>query len=151
MQLRFRHLGTLCVLALTLANSTLRAQDEEKTPLAKKMSAINTAFKAIGQIDDPSKNASTLEQLAIIETNAKAAMAMEPEKKGKIPAAEQAKFMSDYQAGMKHFAATLAQLRTTLKAGKNAEAAVLVDSLKSLQRDSHKEFRIKKAGAPPSF
>jgi len=59
MQLRVRQLGALCVLALALTQAAFRFQDDEKTPLGKKMAAINTAFKAVGrQIDDPTKNAS---------------------------------------------------------------------------------------------
>jgi len=147
MQLRVRQLGALCVLAFALARPAY-GQDAEKTPLGKKMSAINTAFKAVGrQIEDPTKNASSLEQLAVIETNAKAALTLEPEKKGQIPAAEQAKFLADYQAGIKQFLVTVDKMRTALKAGKNAEAVTILDAMKDQQRDSHKEFRIKKAGA----
>ncbi|MBL0939380.1 MAG: hypothetical protein IBJ03_10810 [Gemmatimonadaceae bacterium] len=150
--MRFRHLGTLTVLALALTSTTLRAQADEKTPLGKKMAALNTAFKAVGrQIEDPSKNASTLEQLTIIETNAKAAMALEPEKKAQVPAAQQAKFMADYKAGMQQFLDTVVKLRAAVKAGKNTEALAIIDSMKDQQRDSHKEFRVRKAGAPPGL
>lgn len=150
MHLRFRLFGAACVLALTLSNTAHAQQDEEKTPLGKKMSAMNAAFKAVGrQIDDAAKNANTLEQLAIIETNAKAALTLEPEKKAKVPAAEQAKFVAGYQAGMKELIAAVEQLRTSIKAGKNAEAVAAYDEIKGLQREAHKEYRIKKAGAPP--
>lgn len=148
MELRLRHLGALCALAFTLSQPAFGQDNAEKTPLGKKMSAMNTAFKAIGrQIDDPSKNASTLEQLTIVETNAKAAIAMEPEKKTQIPAGDQAKFVADYKEGMKQFLVTVDKMRAALKAGKNAEAATILDTMKDQQRDSHKEFRIKKAGA----
>jgi len=151
MHLRFRQLGALCVLAFSLSQPAFGQDNAEKTPLGKKMSAMNTAFKAIGrQIDDPAKNPSTLEQLAIIETNAKAALELEPEKKEKVPTAEQAKFIADYQAGIKQLLVTIDKMRTALKAGKNADAATVLDSMKDQQRDSHKEFRIKKAGAPGS-
>ena len=87
MHLRLRQFGAACVLALAISSVSHAQQDEEKTPLGKKMSAMNAAFKAVGrQIDDASKNANTLEQLAIIETNAKAAVTMEPEKQSKVPA-----------------------------------------------------------------
>jgi len=147
MQLRFRQLGALCVLAFALSQPAF-GQESDKTPLGKKMSALNTAFKAVGrQIDDASKNASTLEQLAIIETNAKAALTLEPEKKAQIPAAEQAKFMADYKAGLEKFLVTVGNMRAALKAGNNAEAAAALDAMKSLQRESHNAFRIKKPGA----
>lgn len=148
---RIRQFGAALVFALSLASTVQAQQDEPKTPLGKKMAAMNTALKAVGrQIDDPSKNASTLEQLTAIETNAKAAMSMEPEKKEKIPAAEQAKFVSDYQAEMKKMLGVVDKLKAAVKAGNNAEAAKLYDDLKAAQREGHKEFRLKKAGAPPA-
>lgn len=150
MYLQFRQFGAACVLALALSSTVHAQQDEEKTPLGKKMSAMNAAFKAVGrQVEDPAKNANTLEQLAIIETNAKAALTLEPEKKAKVPAAEQAKFQAGYQAGMKEFLATVDKMRAALKAGNNAEAAAVYDAMKGQQREGHKEYRIKKAGAPP--
>lgn len=148
MHLRIRQLGTFCVLAFALARPAFGQENAEKTPLGKKMSAINTAFKAVGrQIEDPAKNTSTLEKLAVIETNAKAALTLEPEKKALVPAAEQAKFVAEYQAGIKELLASVDKMRSALKAGDNAEATKVLDSMKDLQRDSHKEFRIKKAGA----
>lgn len=149
MQFRLRQLGAVCVLSLALTRAAFAQQDEEKTPLGKKMSAMNSAFKAVGrQIDDPAQNASTLEQLAIIETNAKAALALEPEKKGKTPAADQAKFMADYQSGIKQFLVTVDKLKTVIKAGKNAEAGAILDEMKKEQKEGHAAFRIKKAGPP---
>lgn len=138
-------------MVLALSRTAFAQQDEEKTPLGKKMSAINTAFKAVGrQIEDPSKNASTLEQIAIIETNAKAAMALEPEKKAKVPAADQAKFMAGYKDGMKQLLATVEKLKVAVKAGKNTEALAIIDEMKKEQKEGHSEYRLKKAGAPPA-
>ena len=76
MHLRLLGGGAACVLAFAISSVAHAQQDEEKTPLGKRdVSAMNTAFKAVGrQIDYSSKNANTLEQLAIIETNAKAAL-----------------------------------------------------------------------------
>lgn len=149
MIVRLRQFGAACVLALAISSAAHAQQEEEKTPLGKKMSAMNTAFKAIGrQIEDPSKNANTLEQITAIETNAKAAMAMVPAKKEQVPAADRAKFQSGYEAGMKDFLVAVAKLKVAVKAGKNTEAVAIYDELKGLQRDGHKEYRIKKAGAP---
>ncbi len=150
MHLRLRQFGAACVLALAISSVAHAQQDEDKTPLGKKMSAMNTAFKAVGrQIEDASKNANTLEQLTTIETNAKAALTLEPEKKAKVPTAEQAKFQAGYEAGMKDFLAVVAKLKVSIKEGKNTEAVAIYDEIKGLQRDGHKEYRIKKAGAPP--
>ena len=150
MSFRFRSLASAVVLSLAMA-STARAQAEEpKTELGKKMSAMNTAFKAVGrQIEDPTKNASTLEQIAIIEASAKAALALEPEKKGQIPAGDQAKFVADYKAGIKQMMATVDKLKAAVKAGKNTDALAIIDEMKGIQRDSHREFRVKKPGGSP--
>jgi soluble cytochrome b562 len=150
MTTRIRQLGTALVLALSLAGTAQAQQDEPKTPLGKKMTAMNTAFKAVGrQVEDPSKNASTLEQIAIMETNAKSSLTLEPEKKAKVPAGDQAKFVSDYQAEMKQFLVSVDKLKAAVKAGNNAEAVKIVDEMKAAQREGHKEFRLRKAGAPP--
>jgi len=152
MHLRLRQFGAACLLALAISSVAHAQQDEEKTPLGKKMSAMNAAFKAVGrQVEDASQNANTLEQLAIIETNAKAALTMVPAKKEKVPSAEQAKFQSGYEAGMKELLTAVDKLKVSIKAGKNADAVATYDEIKGLQRDGHKEYRIKKAGAPPGW
>ena len=151
MTTRIRQLGTALVLALSLAGTAQAQQDEPKTPLGKKMAAMNTALKAVGrQVEDPSKNANTLEQIAIIETNAKASLTLEPEKKEKIPAGDQAKFVSGYQTEMKKLIATVDKLKAAVKAGNNAEAVKIVDEMKAAQREGHREYRLRKAGAPPA-
>lgn len=150
MHLRLRQIGAACVFALAMARTAHAQANEDKTPLGKKMSAMNTAFKAVGrQLDDASKNANTLEQLAIMEASAKASLTMEPEKKAKVPAGDQAKFTVGYQAGMKEFIATVQKMQVAIKAGKNADAVAIYDEMKGQQREGHKEYRIKKAGAPP--
>jgi soluble cytochrome b562 len=150
MHLRIRQIGAACVLAIALARPAFAQDEEPKTPLGKKMAAINTAFKAVGrQIDDPSKNANTLELIATIKTNAKAALTLEPEKKQQVPAADQAKFVEGYKQGIKDLLATTDRLEAAVKAGKNTDAVAIIDEMKKEQREGHKEYRIRKAGAPP--
>jgi soluble cytochrome b562 len=151
MLLRFRHLSTLTVLALALTTSALHAQQpsEPKTPLGKHMAAMNAAFRTIGQqVADSTKNASTMEQLTIFETNAKEALAFEPEKKAQIPEADQAKFVADYKVGLQKLIDTAGKLHAALHGGKNTEAAAIVEEMRGLQRSSHGEFRIRRP--PPS-
>lgn len=143
---RLRYLGALSICALALTASTLQAQQtEEKTPLGERMTAINAAFKIVGQqVADSTKNASTMEQLAIMETNAKQALAFEPEKKAKVPEADQAKFVADYKVGIQKLIDATAKLHEAIHAGKNAEAVAMVDEMRALQRASHGEFRIRR-------
>jgi soluble cytochrome b562 len=146
MLLRIRHLGALAALTLAFSTTALRAQaSEDKTPLGKKMSAMNAAFRTIGQqVADSSKNASTLEQITIFETNAKEALAFEPEKKAQIPAPEQEKFVADFKSGLEKLIETAAKLHEAMAAGKNTDAAAIVDDMRRLQRESHQVFRIRR-------
>ena len=140
----------ICVLAATLG---LQAQDKAakstvtSTELEDKMDEINAAYRKLNrQIGDASKNADSLKQVAIIQQNAAAAMKLEPMKKKEVPAAEQAKFMTDYQAKMKSFVADVGKLEAALKAGKNEDAANALKTLKQDQDEGHKAFRKAKKG-----
>ncbi len=150
MSLRFRALGALAALALAFTTSALRAQStEDKAPLGKKMSAMNAAFRTIGQqVADSSKNASTLEQVTIFETNAKEALAFEPEKKAQIESAGQEKFVADFRAGLQKLIDTAAKLHEAVAAGKNADAAAIVEQMRTMQRESHQVFRIRRPTPP---
>jgi soluble cytochrome b562 len=135
----------ICVLAATLG---LQAQDKgaktgpTSTELEDTMDDINAAYRKLNrQISDASKNADSLKQVAIIQQKSAAAMKLEPMKKKEIPAAEQAKFMADYQAKMKSFVADVGKLEAALKAGKNDEAAVALKTLKQDQDEGHKAFK----------
>lgn len=85
-----------------------------------------------------------MEQLVIIETNAKAALALEPEKKAQVPEADQAKFVADYQAGIQKLIDATDRLHAAVHAGKNTEAAAIVEEMRALQRTSHGEFRLRR-------
>lgn len=148
---RLRHLGALSVLALAFATTPLQAQqsNEPKTPLGERMAAMNGAFRTIGQqITDASKNASTLEQLAIMEAKAKEALNFEPEKKAQVPEAEQEKFVADYKAGLQKLIDAIVKVQHALHAGNNTEAAAIVEEMRGMQRTSHGEFRIRRPPPP---
>jgi soluble cytochrome b562 len=135
------------LVALCLAVSAIGAQAQEKaakteTQLESKMDDLNAAYRKLGrQINDASKNADSLKQVAIIKEAANAALKLEPAKKAEIPAADQAKFVAAYQTKMKSFIGNIDKLEASLKAGKNAEAAELLKTLKQDQEEGHKEFR----------
>lgn len=135
------------LVALCLAVSATGVQAQEKaakteTELETKMDDLNAAYRKLGrQINDASKNADSLKQVAIIKEAANAALKLEPAKKKEIPAADQAKFVAAYQTKMKSFIGNIDKLEASLKAGKNAEAAELLKALKHDQEEGHKEFR----------
>lgn len=145
MRLRVRHLGTLVVLALSLTRPAAAQSDAEKTPLAQRMTAMNAAIRQItAQVADPSKNASTLEQVVIFQTNATEALTFRPEKTAQVPEAEQEQFVADFQAGLKALLVKVDSLKMAVEAGRNDEAAKLVDAMKEWQREKHQVFRIRR-------
>ncbi len=149
MRLRFRHLGTLVVLALTLTRTAAAQTDEDKTPLGQRMTAMNAALRQItAQVADPSKNASTLEQVVIFQANATEALTFRPEKEAQVAEAEREQFVADFQAGIKGLLVTVDSLKVAVEAGRNADAAAIVEAMKAYQREKHPVFRIRKPPAP---
>lgn len=152
MKIRILFVSIICAAATTLG---VQAQEKAKTTpteteLETKMDDINTAYRRLNrQVSDATKNADSLKQIATIQQTAAAAMKLEPAKKKDLPAADQAKFVADYQAQMKEFVAHVGKVETALKAGKNDEAAELLKTLKQDQEEGHKQFKKdKKKGAP---
>src|SRR4051812_28505144 len=77
-------------------------KDEPETELGGKMDKLSSAWKkAKRQLPDSSKNDDTLAKLAVVKENMTEALKLEPAIKAQKPAAEQAKFVADYQAKMK--------------------------------------------------
>lgn len=145
MRLRFRHLGTLVVLALTLTRPAAAQSNEDKTPLGQRMSAMNAALRQItAQVEDPSKNASTLEQVVLFQTKASEALTFKPEKTAQVPEGEQAQFVADFQEGIKALLVKVDSLKAAVEAGRNEDAAKIVDEMKGWQRDRHSVFRIQR-------
>ena len=120
----------------------LRAQDEPETELGSKMEKISSAWRITKRkIANPADNAETLAKLAIVKENMVAATKLEPDLKKTKPAAEQAKFVADYQARMKEEIKKVDEIIALVKAGKNDEAAKLVGVVDQDQKDAHKKFK----------
>lgn len=142
-----RLLFLTAVIALAFGPA-VRAQDAKKdseTELGAKMEKISSAWRiAKRQLADSSKNSDTLAKLAIVQENMKASLKLEPEIKKEKPAAEQAKFVADYQAKMKEEIKKIDEIIALVKAGKNDEAAKLVGVVDQDQKDAHKQFKKQK-------
>jgi soluble cytochrome b562 len=127
----------------------LRAQDaksdEPETELGAKMEKISSAWRiAKRKIANPAEKEDTLAKLAIVKENMVAATKLEPDLKKSKPAAEQAKFVADYQAKMKEEIKKIDEIIGLVKAGKHDEAAKLVGVVDQDQKDAHKQFKKQK-------
>ena len=132
----------LFALACSLAVSpVVRAADAE-TELGGKMEKMSSAFRVIRrQIADASKNADSLAKLAVVKENAEASLKFEPALKSEKPKGDQAKFVEEYQAGMKKFVELCGKLEAALKKGDNTEAAKICGAMGDAQKAGHKEFK----------
>lgn len=133
-------------LAAESAPATPAAPKEKKpeTELSQKMDKMNGAFRKLRrQAGDATKNADSLEQIAILREYAEASIKLDPYKAGEVPAGDRAKLVEGYQAKMKEFQSGVAKLEAAFKAGQNEEAAKLVQELGSIQKAGHKEYKSK--------
>ena len=142
---------TLSLISALIALPILSAQEaapkktgpkEDKTELGDQMEKMNGAWRTLGrQITDATKNEDSLAKIATIKAGLTASLKFEPARKADVPAAEQAKFVADYQAKMKEFAALIDKVEAAVKAGDNAAAAKVLDEAKAAQRADHKSFK----------
>ena len=138
MKIRLVIASLVCALA---AGSFVNAADAE-TELGKNMEKMGGAFRALRrQVADASKNADSLAKLATIKQSAQASMKLEPAWKADKPAADQKKFVADYQAEMKKFVGQVEKVEAALKANNNAEAEKLLATLGDAQKAGHKQFK----------
>ena len=118
------------------------AGEEKHTELGDRMEKLNGAYRRLKrQIADPAKNESSLALIATIKAQTEASLAYKPEFTAEQPPADQAKFVERYQAEMKKMIELVGKLETSVKAGKNDEAAKAIAELDAQQKSSHKEFR----------
>lgn len=114
----------------------------DETELEGKMDSMAQAWKKLKrQAADATKNAESLQLIGAIRTAAEEAAKLEPVKAADVSAADRAKFVADYQAGIKKLVAELTKLEAALLAGKNDEAAKLIADIGALQKAGHKEFK----------
>ncbi|MDO8543745.1 MAG: cytochrome b562 [Opitutaceae bacterium] len=119
--------------------------DEPETELETKMDKIGSAFRTLRrQISDPAKNQDSLAKLAVIRENAQASAKLEPAKTAEVPAAQQQKFVADFQAKMKEFIGLVDKVIAAVKANNNEEATKLVGVMADTQKKAHGDFQKKK-------
>ena len=116
--------------------------DEKKTELEMRMGRVGKAFRKLRkQVADPAQNASSLELVGKIQAAFKESEALTPEKADDVPADQRAKFVSDYQAGIKAMEDQFTKLSDALTAGKNTDATAIVGDIFEQMKKDHKEFR----------
>lgn len=120
---------------------------EIETELSQQMDKMSKAFRALRRsVGDAAKNEESLRHVAAIKAAAAASAKLEPYKAGEVPAGDRSGMVSGYRGKMADFAAVVEQLEAALKAGRNDEAAKLVEQMGAMQKEGHREFKSKTLG-----
>jgi soluble cytochrome b562 len=153
MKITPRFLALLLASLLPIAPLALHAEDKpqaesEDSDLGDAMSAMNGAFKKLRrQVADPKQNEASLALVAKLRKACVEAATILPEKIGHLPAKDQAAAKADYADKMKELIASVDDLATALKAGKNDEADKIIKDLSLQEEAGHKEFKPQKKGS----
>ncbi len=111
--------------------------DEDDTPLAKQMDAMNGAYKAMRRETDPAKGAALAREaqdamiMAISET---------PEIVKSMPEAEQAKAVAEYRKMMGELITTLADMELAFHAGDMDKVKEVVSAMRTSKKEGHDKF-----------
>lgn len=107
-----------------------------------RMDKVGKAFRKLRkQVADPAQNAASLELVGKIQAALKEAEDLTPAKADDVPADQRAKFVSDFQAGIKAMEDEFTKLNGALTAGKNTDATAIVAEIFDLEKKDHKEFK----------
>ena len=145
MKIRILVLTLISALALGSSLPAAEKSAEHETELSLKMEKISGAWRrAKRAIGDAAKNADTLKDLELIRVGLTESLNLKPEITSTKPAADQAKFVADYQAKLKEQITKVEKVIALVKAGKNDEAAKLVPEVDQQTKDSHGQFKKQK-------
>jgi hypothetical protein len=123
----------LALLATAAAVGYIVHEDGRETgELAEVMAEMGAAWhKARLQVADPTRTADTIARFAALKQGMATALALEPAAVADLPPDEQPKFLAAYQAKLKEQMATIDEIVSLLRAGKNREAAVLTKTMEA--------------------
>ncbi len=126
----------LCGLAATLFLVPVRADDD--TPLAKEMSTMNDAYKALRDEKDPAKGAALAREAQT--ATLKSALEM-PEMLKKMPdSPSKAKAAVEYRKMMGKLYISFCEVEEAFLNGKMEDVAKLVAALKDMKKAGHEKF-----------
>lgn len=133
----------LLSLACLTAGSTF-AEDEE-TPLAKEMSAMNAAYRSLSKAfrsgPNPDQRAEYIAQVETILKHAKASVELVPALADTLAPEQKNSMRADYTAAMQKSIQTLEQLLAALEAQDYAAASERLVQLKKQKSAGHQRFQ----------
>lgn len=137
--MKLKHLYTAAIAALALAVPSFA---EDETPLEQEMEKISKSLKIVNRnLADASKKADNAAKIGEAITACEASAKLEPKMTKDVPAAEKEKFLADYKAAMTEMGKQLTELKAAIEAGKNDDAAKIMEKLNAGKKEGHKKFK----------
>ncbi len=133
---------TLLTLAAVLSlGFHVNAADEEDTPLAKEMSAMNKSYRTLKkQIGDASKKDDNIALLEGMKKGLDKAATLEPIKTKDVKPADKAAYLAKYKDELVALGKTYDEIEAAVKADKPDEAKKLFDKVSDQKEKGHKDF-----------
>jgi soluble cytochrome b562 len=128
------------VSAFAVAASLAVAADED-TPLAKEMTAMNKALRALKKTaTDPAKKADNLAAVDKMKANIAAAGKFEPAKTKDQPAAEKPAYLEKFKKELAELDKAFDELKAAIDKGDSDTIAKSFEKLSDLKEKGHKDF-----------
>jgi soluble cytochrome b562 len=131
---------SLLFLAMLLALPlSLMAQD---SALEGQMKILARGTKQLSlQVSDPAQQAGTITLIESLKKASAESKALIPRKTADIPAADQPKFLADYQQTMGELTDSFNRIEEAVKAGEYDKAKSLLGAIKPIKQEGHKKFQ----------
>ena len=136
---------TIMLLSLACLTAGSTFAEDEDTPLAKEMSAMNTAYRSLSKAfrsgPNPDQRAEYIAQVETILKHAKASVELVPTLADTLAPEQKNSMRADYTAAMQKSIQTLEQLLAALEAQDYAAATERLVQLKKQKSAGHQRFQ----------
>ena len=136
---------TIILLSLACLTAGSIFGEDEETPLAKEMSAMNAAYRSLSKAfrsgPNPDQRAEYISQVEVILEHARASVELVPALANTLAPEQKTSMRADYTAAMQKSIQTLEQLLAALKAEDFAAASEQLAQLKEQKSAGHQRFQ----------
>ena len=131
------------ILALTLVASTqIMKAEEGNSLLERQMKILAKGTRQLSQqVTDTAQQQSSVDLIEKLKKAAQDSKSIDPRMVETIPAADKAKFLTDYRAQMDKLSEAFTKIEDAVKSGHYAEAKSLLTSVDGIKREGHDKFK----------
>jgi hypothetical protein len=130
------------IIMLPVAWAENHGDEEEKTPLAKEMGAMNKAWRQVKkQAADANQNSETVKLLDQVIESCKTSVNLIPVRSEEISEDKRPAYIKAYKNEMEELTRNFESLRSLFVAGENEKAQKLIKQIDDLKKKGHKEYK----------